>query len=92
MTDVSSPATNGQLLESLSSASSVRSWPWASGAHRRNPTKHQKYKASELCAVNVVLTASNDGKLGMCTALFAFGVHPTLLFFLAFNRDEFFDR
>jgi len=28
----------------------------------------------------------------MCTALFAFGVHPRLLFFLAFNRDEFLDR
>lgn len=28
----------------------------------------------------------------MCTALFAFGVHPTVLFFLAFNRDEFLDR
>ena len=28
----------------------------------------------------------------MCTTAFAFGVHPTILFFLAFNRDEFLDR
>lgn len=28
----------------------------------------------------------------MCTAFFAFDAHPSLLFLLVFNRDEFFDR
>ena len=28
----------------------------------------------------------------MCTAFFVFDVHPSLLFLLVFNRDEFFDR
>ena len=28
----------------------------------------------------------------MCTSLFFYDVHPTILFLLAFNREEYYDR
>ena len=83
VTDVLGPATNGQLLASLSSTASVHNGVTPTTGTRIRPLSY---------ASSISLLSTNDRRLAMCTAIFAFGVHPTLLFFLAFNRDEFFDR
>ena len=48
--------------------------------------------SSNVCRFSLACLPLLADILEMCTALFAFGVNPRLLFFLAFNRDEFLDR